>query len=208
MSKVTPYPLRIVKCARGLIHKSKKQLPQKSDRKHTLLKGSRGDGFPLTIAVTLCLLLIFCGISEYFRVTIIAQGVRDAVQESVISTINDNFDDVYHAVREGYAAGYSPTEDGAWEESIDTGNIYAQLAATLGLTSTGNGYASYAGEELEYTISELTVTLSNNGLASGESEGYLANATLVLEIPTGFAGRILPPVRMLLRVQAKYIPKF
>ena len=208
MSKVTPYPLRIVKCARGLIHKSKKQLPQKSDRKHTLLKGSRGDGFPLTIAVTLCLLLIFCGISEYFRVTIIAQGVRDAVQESVISTINDNFDDVYHAVREGYAAGYSPTEDGAWEESIDTGNIYAQLAATLGLTSTGNGYASYAGDELEYTISELAVTLSNNGLASGESEGYLANATLVLEIPTGFARRILPPVRMLLRVQAKYIPKF
>jgi hypothetical protein len=208
MSKVTPYPLRIVKCARGLIHKSKKQLPQKSDRKHTLLKGSRGDGFPLTIAVTLCLLLIFCGISEYFRVTIIAQGVRDAVQESVISTINDNFDDVYHAVREGYAAGYSPTEDGAWEESIDTGNIYAQLAATLGLTSTGSGYASYAGDELEYTISELAVTLSNNGLASGESEGYLANATLVLEIPTGFARRILPPVRMLLRVQAKYIPKF
>ncbi|MFB0920161.1 MAG: hypothetical protein QMB62_04670 [Oscillospiraceae bacterium] len=173
-----------------------------------MLKGKPGDGFPMTISVTLCLLLIFCGISEYFRVTIIAQGVRDAVQESVISTINDNFNDVYHAVREGYAAGYSPTEDGAWEESIDTGNIYAQLAATLGLTSTGNGYASYAGEELEYTISELTVTLSNNGLASGESEGYLANATLVLEIPTGFAGRILPPVRVLLRVQAKYIPKF
>src|SRR5574344_135407 len=101
-----------------------------------LFKGERGDGFPLTIASTLCLLLIFCGISEYFRVTIIAQDVRDAVQEAVISTINDNFDDVYHAVREGYAAGYSPTEDGAWEESIDTGNIDAQLAATLGLTST------------------------------------------------------------------------
>ena len=208
MSKVTPYPLRIVKCAKGLIHKSKKQLPQKSDRKHTLLKGSRGDGFPLTIAVTLCLLLIFCGISEYFRVTIIAQGVRDAVQESVISTINDNFDDVYHAVREGYAAGYSPTEDGAWEESIDTGNIYAQLAVTLGLTSTGDGYAIYAGDKLEYTISDLNVTLSNNGLASGESEGYLADATLVLEVPSSFAGRLLPPLRMLLKVQAKYIPKF
>ena len=208
MSKVTPYPLRIVKWARGVIHKSKKQPSQKSDRKHPLLKGSRGDGFPMTIAVTLCLLLIFCGISEYFRVTIIAQGVRDAVQEVVISTVNDNFDDVYHAVREGYAAGYSPTENGGWEESVDTGNIYAQLAATLGLNSTGSGYASYAGDELEYTISELAVTLSNNGLASGESEGYLANATLVLEIPTGFAGRILPPVRMLLRVQAKYIPKF
>ena len=70
-----------------------------------LLKGGRGDGFPMTIAVTLVLLLIFCGISEYFRVSIISQGVRDSVQQAVISTINDNYDDVYHAVREGYAAG-------------------------------------------------------------------------------------------------------
>ena len=209
MSKITPYPLRIMKCAKAALKKpTKKRRLSSTESKHRLMRGKRGDGFPLAIAITLCLLLIFCGISEYFRVTIIAQGIRDAVQEAVISTVNDNFDDVYHAVREGYAAGYSPTEDGAWEESLDTGNIYAQLAATLGLTSTGSGYASYAGDELEYTLSELTVTLSNNGLASGESEGYLANATLVLEIPTGFAGRILPPVRMLLRVQAKYIPKF
>ncbi len=130
------------------------------------------------------------------------------MQQTVISTINDNFDDVYHAVREGYAAGYSPTDDDSWVESIDTGNIYAQLAVTLGLTSTSDGYASYAGDKLEYTISDLNVTLSNNGLASGESEGYLADATLVLEVPSSFAGRLLPPLKMLLKVQAKYIPKF
>ena len=171
-------------------------------------KGKSGDGFPLTVAVTLCLLLLFCCISEYFRINSIVQGVRDAVQQSVISTVNDNFDDVYHSVREGYAAGWSPDGNGAWEESLDTGNIYAQLAATLGLTSTGSGYARYAGDKLEYTISNLLVTLTNNGLASGESEGYLANATLVLEVPSAFAGTVLPPVRMLLRVQAKYIPKF
>ncbi len=53
MSKVTPYPLRIVKCAKGLIHKSKKQPSQKSGRKHLMLKGKPGDGFPMTISVTL-----------------------------------------------------------------------------------------------------------------------------------------------------------
>ena len=208
MSKITPYPLRIVKCAKASHGKFTKKpcTPQKP--KHPLLKGKRGDGFPLTIAVTLCLLLIICGISEYFRLTIIAQGVRNTVQQTVISTINDNFDDVYHAVREGYAAGYSPTNDESWVESIDTGNIYAQLAVTLGLTPTKGGYASYAGDNLEYTISDLNVTLSNNGFASGESEGYLADATLVLEVPSSFAGRLLPPLRMLLKVQAKYIPKF
>ena len=55
-----------------------------------LLKGGRGDGFPLTIAVTLALLFIFCGISEYFRVSIIAQGVRDAVQEQSSRTLRSN----------------------------------------------------------------------------------------------------------------------
>lgn len=207
MSKVLPYPLRIVKCAKKAIGKTTKKSNSRS-KTHPLLKGKRGDGFPLTVAVTLCLLLIFCGISECFRVTIIAQGVRDAVQQSIISTINDNYDDVYHAVREGYAAGYMPTDDESWEESIDTGNIYAQLALTLGLTSTGDSYESYAGDELEYTLSDLHVTLSNNGLASGDSEGYLADATLVLEVPTSFAGSVLPPIRMLLKVQAKYVPKF
>lgn len=208
MSKVTPYPLRIVKCAKSALRKPAGKLPAQKPPKHPLLKGKRGDGFPMTIAVTLCLLLIFCGITEYFRVTIIAQGVRDAVQQSVISTVNDNFDDVYHAVREGYAAGYFPTDDEVWEESLDTGNIYAQLSALLGLTTSGDSYIRYAGDEVEYTISGLAVTLSNNGLASGESEGYLADATLVLEVPSRFAGTVLPPVRMLLKVQAKYIPKF
>ena len=172
-----------------------------------LLKGGRGDGFPLTIAVTLALLFIFCGISEYFRVSIIAQGVRDAVQQAVISTVNDNYDDVYHSVREGYAAGWFPTDD-AWEESVDAGDVYTHLALTMGLTSIGDGYAKYAGDELEFTVSELRVTLSNNGLASGQSEGYLADATIVLEIPTRFAGTVLPPIRMTLKVQAKYMPLF
>lgn len=209
MSKVTPYPLRIVKCTKASIGRPKQNLKAQNSQKHPLLKGRRGDGFPMTIAVTLCLLLIFCGISEYFRVTIIAQGVRDAVQQAVISTINDNYDDVYHAVREGYAAGWFPDNDDSWEESLDTGNIYVQLAATLGLTSTGtDSYSSYAGDKLEYMITNLAVTLSNNGLASGESEGFLADATLVLEVPTGFAGKILPPVQIRLKVQAKYIPKF
>ena len=208
MSKITPYPLRIVKCAKASRGKSVRQPRTPEKPKRPFLKGKRGDGFPLTIAVTLCLLLIVCSVSEYFRLTIIAQGVRDTVQQTVISTINDNFDDVYHAVREGYAAGSSPTDDDSWVESIDTGNIYAQLAVTLGLTSTGDGYASYAGDKLEYTISDLNVTLSNNGLASGESEGYLAGATLVLEVPSSFAGKLLPPLKMLLKVQAKYIPRF
>ena len=55
-----------------------------------ILAGKRGSSFPLIVAVTLALALIFCGVSEYFRLMVIAQGVRDAVQSAVISTVNDN----------------------------------------------------------------------------------------------------------------------
>ncbi|MDD3778467.1 MAG: hypothetical protein PHU76_01660 [Synergistaceae bacterium] len=208
MSSIKPYPLRIAKCSKGARNKPVKKITVKQKAKDFLKKGPRGDGFPMTIAVTLVLLLIFCGIGEYFRVAIIAQGVRDATQQAIIATINDNYDDVYHSVREGYAAGWFPTEDEAWEESVDEGNVYANLAATLGLTSDGAGYIKHAGDEVEFVLSGLTVELNNNDLASGESEGYLADAVVMLEIPTQFAGAVLPPLHIDLRVQAKYVPKF
>lgn len=167
-----------------------------------------GEGFPMVIAVTLCLLFIFLGISEYFRISIIAQGVRDATQQAVIATINDNYDDVYHSVREGYAAGWTPTEEEGWEESVDTGNVYGNLAAILGLTTSDTSYVKYAGETPEYRLSNLSVSISNNGLASGQSSGFHATASLVLEIPLRFAGKLLPPVQMTLQVNAKYVPKF
>lgn len=107
-----------------------------------------------------------------------------------------------------YAAGWFPEGDGEWFESIDAGDIYSNLSYILGLTTDGEGYMKYAGNELEYTLSDLSVHISNNAIASGRSEGYLATATLHLEVPTRFAGRVLPPVSLNLQVQAKYIPKF
>jgi hypothetical protein len=208
MSSIKPYPLRIAKCLKGARNKPAKKLSAKQKVKSFLRKAARGEGFPLTIAVTLALLLIFCGIGEYFRVAIIAQGVRDATQQAIIATINDNYDDVYHSAREGYAAGWFPTEDESWEESVDEGSVYANLAATLGLTSDGVRYIKYAGDEVEFSLSGLMVELSNNPLASGQSEGYTATARLILEVPTSFAGTVLPPLRIDLRVQAKYVPKF
>ena len=94
----------------------------------------------MILAIVLVLLMLFCAVAEFSRVWIIAQGVKEAAQQAVISTINDNYDDVYHAVREGYAAGWYPDGTGRWDESVDTGDVYGQLASTLGLENTGSGY--------------------------------------------------------------------
>lgn len=175
--------------------------------KQSCFKKRRGEGTPLTIAIVLVLLMLFCVAAERSRLWIISQGVKEAVQQAVISTINDNYDDVYHAAREGYTAGWYPT-GGSWEESLDPGDLYLVLSRTLGLTTNGVEYMKYAGAELEYTLSSLSVTLPNNSLGSGLSNGFTADAKLTLEIPVRFLGKLLPPVHTTLKVQAKYVPLF
>jgi len=172
-----------------------------------ILKSASGDGFPLTVAVTLSLLLLFSAASEYFRVFLIAQGIRDAVQQAVIETETENYDEVYHAAREGYAAGYEP-ESGGWAEHLDTGDVYANLSKTLGLVEENGIRVKYSGGEKEFTISNLNVKIQNDALASGRVSGFCADASVNVEIPSAFAGRSLPPVRMKIRTQAKYVPKF
>ena len=120
------------------------------------LKDKRGTSFPLTVAVTLCLIIILCGISEYMRLMIITSGVRNAVQSAVISTVNDNYSSVYQGTREGYSGAYQ-LSGSSWVNSIDNGNIYERLDQTLGTKVNGGYHVKYAGNTVEYRIYSLSV---------------------------------------------------
>ena len=179
-------------------------------RLNRILKNSRGASFPLIIAITLALVILFCGISEYLRMLIIAQGVRDAVQTSVISTVNDNYDDVYHGVREGYSGAYQPMS-GDFEESLDYGDIYQQLDEILGLTYRGGYRVKLTTEgKTEFRVWGLKVDLSNAPFASGDRSGsrFTADCTIELEVPVSFGGRLLPPMRITVQTSAGYTPVF
>ena len=56
------------------------------------------------------MLFIILGVSEYMRLVITAAGIKDAMESAVVSVVNDNYNEVYHGVREGYAAGYEPDD--------------------------------------------------------------------------------------------------
>lgn len=175
-----------------------------------LLRSQVGNGFPLIIAIALVLLILLVGISEYMRLLLTAAGIRDAVQSTIISVINDNYDDVYHSTREGTAASYQPM-DGGFEESLDAGDFYGRLDETLGLRQQGGYHVKYAGETVEFKLSGLSVDFENGPLAPGTmggAEELLATAALELEVPVRFGGEALPPMRITLRVQAEYIPIF
>ena len=179
-------------------------------RLRQILKDRRGVSFPLIVAIALVLVIMLCGISEYFRLLIVAQGVRDAVQEAVISAVNDNYDDVYHGVREGYSGAYQPLA-GGFEESLDYGDIYGRLDALLNLTSQGEYHVQYTEDgEMEFQVWRLEVEIANASFASVDSAGirFVANCVIELEVPVSFAGELLPPMRLTVRGSAGYTPRF
>lgn len=174
------------------------------------IKNNKGSGFPLTVAVTLCLVMIFGGISEYFRLMIVAQGVRDTLQDAIISTVSDNYDDVYHGVREGYAGGYQPI-DSDFEESIDYGDIYEHMDKILGLEQCEGKHVKQDSEgKTELRLYDLDVDVNNPPLASGDAAGqrFLIESTMILEVPVSFGGRLLPSMMIKVKTSAVYIPKF
>ena len=69
----------------------------------------QGLSYPLTVALILALLLLICVLAEFFRLSIIAYGVRNALQEAVISVTTTNYNEVYDGLREGYSGGYFMT---------------------------------------------------------------------------------------------------
>ena len=175
-----------------------------------ILRSKRGSSFPLIVAVTLAILIVFCGISETIRLMIVSQGVRDAVQSAVISTINDNYDNVFHGVREGYSGAYQPSADD-FEESLDYGDMYGRLDQLLGLRQENDFHVKYAGDDTEYKLSGLSVDLDNMPLAPASpdnSRGLLADTLIRLEVPVSFGGKTLRPMVINLRVKAKYMPIF
>lgn len=176
-------------------------------RGRMLWKDNNGSMVPLAVAVTIVMLLIILGISEYMRLVITAAGIKDAMESAVVSTVNDNYNEVYHSVREGYAAGYEP--DGEWfAASVDYGDIYGRLCFLLGLEEDGDGYVRINnGGEKEYRLSGLQVSIPNTAIASPGGTFY-ADASITMEVPVRFAGKIVSNMSIKLKVRAAYKEKF
>lgn len=179
-----------------------------------ILTDRRGASFPLVIAVTLALILLFCCLSEYFRLQIIAAGVKEAVEDAIVTTVNDNYAGVYHGAREGYSGGYQPSGDTAWEPDVIEGDIYTYLDSTLGMEMEGERHVKYAdevGTAEEFAVDGLQVTIRNAPLAPSTPQSvqrFEADAVVHLEVPVHFGGRQLSSMHITLKVQAGYIEVF
>ena len=91
-----------------------------------VMKDKRGTSTPLTIALILGFLLLICAMAEFFRLGIIVQGVRDGLQQTVITVATTNYDETYNGLREGYSGGYTLSGE-SWQENLDYYDVYNRL---------------------------------------------------------------------------------
>ena len=173
-----------------------------------VLRDKKGNSTPLTIALVLGLLLLTCAMAEFFRLAIIVQGVRDGLQQSVVSVMTTNYDEAYNGLREGYSGGYYLNGE-HWEENLDYDDVYYSLRSLLGLSRQNGYYQKTMGNSYEYRLSGLDVEIENVPLRSSASGRNLnADARITIEIPLSFGWQSVPPLTMQIRTKAAYMPKF
>ena len=174
------------------------------------LSNKTGTTTPLIVVVVLTVIILSCATFEYMRLMVVAVGVRDAVQSAVIEVATENWDKVYNGLREGYSGGYILTES-SWEQDITTGDIYKRLSDKLGLKIEEDRYAKYAGSVLEYTVSNLSVSVTNAPLAPTNTNGInqlTVEGTVDVAVPLSFGWNHLPPMNIKMKLKAGYTPKF
>ena len=173
------------------------------------IRNNRGSTTVLAVVICLSIILIMCVIFEYMQMVIITTGIRNAVQSAAISAVTANYDEAYSQLREGYSGGYIYGDTG-FAESIDAGDIYGRLDGLLGLTQEGEQHVKYTPAGVrEYTITDMQIEFENPLLAQGNAEQNLNAAVHIrVEIPVRYGGKELLPIKLNMKIQASYMPKF
>lgn len=173
-----------------------------------ILRDKKGTSAPLTIALVLGLLLLVCAMAEFFRLGLIVQGVRDGLQQSVITVATTNYDETYNSLREGYSGGYILSGD-QWDENLDYDDVLARLGNLLGVDRSGGILTKRQQSGYEYRLSGLEMEIINTPLAPENADkNFEADAWITIEIPLSFGWDAVPPLRMEIRTRAAYMPKF
>lgn len=124
-------------------------------------------------------------------------------QESYKKNGETVYNDTFHAVTAEARTALVDAVNDAYEQRLQERMEQSEDAPAQGMEqqkiSNGN---------VEYTISGLSVELSNNALSSGQSKGYTAAVEIRLEVPVRFLGNLLPAAEMMLHTEAKYVPVF
>ncbi|WP_313294029.1 hypothetical protein [Faecalispora jeddahensis] len=171
-----------------------------------LIKNERGSSAISAITLAITILVLSAGIFEVFRINTAIQTVRDSLQTAVVDSCQENYADIYNGLREGYSGGYQLSGN-EWVEEISAGDIYDKMDKALGMQN----HVRYAGNSVDYKISNLTAQITNSPFAPDdpeEEDKLTCIAKIDLEIPLVFDWSGIAPMNFTLKVKAGYRPIF
>ncbi len=170
------------------------------ERLKRILSDKSGAMGVMTIGIILILMMLSSVIYEFFRLQITAQGVKDALQDALVSVCNENYYPTYSGTRQAHSGAY--VNDGTqWLPSYLTGDIYSELDSILGTEESGGLHSFSKSGKTIYTLSGLVVSVTNVPMAADDnSVMFSLTAVMQVSVPLSFGVEGLPPMTAAIRV--------
>ena len=159
-----------------------------------------------------CIILILYGlgrvIMETLRVTSIIFKVKDAMNESCVYVLNENYDDIYKSIRDGYTGAYKTNGKNSFSDYRDYADVVSRLVDILAVETDGSEYVKLNDEEdtMYYKFYDVSVTLTNTGLR-GQQRMYCIDMYLKLDVPMQLM-MINFPITLNLHSSSIWTPKY
>ena len=148
-----------------------------------VLTDQSGGISPLLAGIVLLVIFLSGAVYEFLTCFLIAQGVRDAMQNAANNVSTKNYYNAYASERSGCTGAYYLDYDDSWSDNSDDGDIGNSINGTLGLTDDDGELVKWASGNQQYSISDLSVFLKNPPLKSNNSDfGISVTYTLKLDV--------------------------
>ena len=161
---------------------------------------------PLLAGIVILVIFLSGAIYEFMSCFVIAQGVRDAMQNEANNASTENYYNAYDGERCGNSGAYIVDEDGNWTDNSDDGYIENSIDDLLDLIDDDGEHVKWDSGDQQYSISDFSVSVDNPPLASS-SNNFKISVRYTLKIFVVVFG-ISMPITVPQSVIAGFTPKF
>lgn len=159
-----------------------------------ILSNNDGVGFVSICAIVLIVLMFLFAGFEFGRQMLIANNVRDVIQETTVRISTENWDNSYDGVKQGYAGAYVLNDDN-WIEN-DEEDIETELINQLDLSYVDGKYASVDDNgNVDYYLSDFSINIVNSGLKNDSSSLEMIT-TARLDIPCTYNKSLVSDINL------------
>lgn len=167
------------------------------------LNNNRGSATPLILAITFSLLCLIGALYQNYLTIAAVRNIYACMEKTALTAIARQSEATYSSKRESYHGGYSSND---WSEWIVDVDAPSKLNEMLQITRSGDTLVSYTGSDLNYRITDVTLSIQNPALAES-TKTLKASISLSVELPVKF-GTLQNNVTVPLSVTVENKPKF